>query len=106
MATSDINTKEISTFIKTTALDHGFSYCGIAKAAILTEETEQLNKWLSKGYQSNLSYMEQNSAKRSDPRLLMEGAESLIVMAAGYYPGENYQQQTKYKVSRYALGND
>lgn len=95
-----------SSIIKTLASTHKFDYCGIAEAATLSGEAKLLTHWLDKGLQSNLSYMERNADKRIDPRRLELGTKSLIVLAVNYYPGESFQLHTKYKVARYALGDD
>jgi epoxyqueuosine reductase len=95
-----------SSIIKNIAITQGFSYCGIAEAVDLDTESIFLDKWLKNSYHSGLSYMERNKSKRIDPRLLFEGARSLIVLAMNYYPGETFQQNTKYRVAHYALGDD
>lgn len=95
-----------SFIIKDIAFNHGFSYCGIAEAVDLQAESGFLDKWLKNSLHSGLSYMERNRDKRIDPRLLFEGARSLIVLAMNYYPGETFKQNTRYRVARYALGDD
>ena len=106
MSQGNKNKPSNSFIIKNIAITHGFSYCGFAEAAYLDSESGFLDKWLKSSYHSGLSYMERNKAKRIDPRLLFEGARSLIVLAMNYYPGETFQQNTRYRVARYALGDD
>ena len=92
--------------IKEIAREYGFSYCGIAEAGLLKPETALLQKWIDSGFHSTLSYMERNITKRTNPALLVENAKSIIVLAMNYYPGEEYQKNTKFKVAKYAMGED
>lgn len=106
LSKTNIDISGSSFLIKSTAKTHGFSYCGIAEAIELKAESGFLESWLKNAYHSRLSYMERNIAKRTNPRLLLEEAKSIIVLAMNYYPGEIFQQFTKYRIARYALGND
>lgn len=95
-----------SLLIKKEALIQGFDYCGIAEAAELHAESRILDHWLKNSFHSGLPYMEKNRAKRTDPRLIMEGTKSIIVLAMNYFPGKTIRQNTRYRVARYALGDD
>lgn len=94
-----------STIIKAEALRLGFDDCGIARAEELTEDKSRLLSWLNAGYQAKMKYMERNIDKRSDPRLLVEGAKSVIVLLQNYFP-ENYEFKSNYKIAKYAYGED
>lgn len=52
-----------------------------------------------------MGYMENHFDKRLDPRLLVDGAKSVISLLLNYYPGEEQPENT-YKVSKYAYGHD
>ena len=73
-------------FIKSTAQDLGFSFCGISKAEFLKEEAPQLEAWLKRGYHGSMGYMENHFDKRLDPRLLVDGAKSVVSLLLNYYP--------------------
>lgn len=92
-------------FIKEQAKRLGFLSCGIAKAEFLEEEAPRLEKWLKKGYHGQMHYMENHFDKRLDPRLLVEGAKSVISLSYNYFP-ENQQKSKEYKLSKYAYGQD
>lgn len=92
-------------FIKEQARRLGFLSCGIAKAEFLEEEAPRLEKWLKKGYHGQMHYMENHFDKRLDPRLLVEGAKSVISLSYNYFP-ENQQKSKEYKLSKYAYGQD
>lgn len=74
--------------LKQTAAELGFSACGIAQAAPLsaTRQAER-RAWLAEGYQADMLYLEQHTDKRFDPRLLLEGACTVVSLAVNYYPG-------------------
>ena len=49
--------------------------------------------------------MENYFDKRLDPRLLVDGAKSVISLLLNYYPSE-FQNKESYKISKYAYGQD
>jgi epoxyqueuosine reductase len=49
--------------------------------------------------------MENHFDKRLDPRLLVDGAKSVISLLLNYYPSE-FQNDDSYKISKYAYGQD
>jgi epoxyqueuosine reductase len=96
----------LSEWIKTRALELGFSACGISKAEHLEKDDDRLRNWLLNGYQGGMSYMERNLEKRTDPRLLVDGAKSVITVLLNYYPAELLPEENNYKIARYAYGWD
>ncbi|QYS86964.1 tRNA epoxyqueuosine(34) reductase QueG [Flavobacterium oreochromis] len=101
-----INNKEKYTqLIKSESLRLGFLSCGISRADFLESEAPRLEKWLKKNRHGQMSYMENHFDKRLDPRLLVEGAKSVISLIMNYYPSE-IQNQEAYKISKYAYGQD
>ena len=94
-----------TSFIKQTAAELGFDYCGIAKAVQLDEDAKRLEQWLSKGMNGNMQYMQNHFDLRIDPRKLVPGAKSVITLLMNYFPDEN-QQTSSPKVSKYAYGKD
>lgn len=100
------NNHILSSLIRSKAKELGFEACGIARADHLQEYQPRLHNWLSKGNQASMGYMERNFDKRLDPRLLVEGAASLIVLAQNYFPSRQQHPLAHYKVSKYAYGMD
>ena len=94
-----------SHFIKNTAKDLGFDFCGIAKAEFLSDDAKRLENWLNKGFQGKMSYMENHFELRTNPQLLVPGAKSVITVLKNYFPSELQTNET-YKVSKYAYGKD
>lgn len=97
------NPEERSRWMKSLASDSGFDFCGISAAGFLEQEAPRLEKWLCNSFHGEMNYMERNIDKRLDPRLLVDGAKSVITLMKNYYqPSE----QTLIKSSRYAFGLD
>ena len=93
-----------SALIKHLAAAEGFSDCGIARAERLGEEEYPLDEWLDAGCQADMHYMERNAEMRRDPRLLVEGAQTVISLVLAYKPDS--QMQAPAKIAQYAYGED
>lgn len=91
--------------IKQQAKSLGFEYCGISKAGFLEEEAPRLEKWLNNNMHGEMKYMENYFDKRLDPRLLVDGAKSVVSLLLNYYP-EKEQNPDAPKISKYAYGAD
>jgi epoxyqueuosine reductase len=92
--------------IKSEAKRLGFEYCGISKAEFLEEEAPRLEKWLNENRHGKMNYMENHFDKRLDPRLLVDGAKSVISLLLNYYPEEQQKDKNAPKISKYAYGKD
>ena len=84
----------------------GFFDCGIAPAAYLEEDAPKLDDWLLKGRNAGMAYMENHREMRLDPRHLVEGAKSVVVLLYNYFPGQTMEAGSKYLISSYAYGQD
>lgn len=93
-------------FIKSTASQLGFSFCGISKAEHLADEAPRLEEWLKRGYHGKMGYMENHFDKRLNPTLLVPGAKSVISLLYNYYPKEDLAKEGEYKIAKYAYGED
>jgi epoxyqueuosine reductase len=101
-----LNKQAYSDMIKTEAQNLGFMFCGIAKAEFLEQEAPRLEDWLKKGMHGEMQYMENHFDKRLDPRLLVDGAKSVISLGLNYYTDNDQQDLLAPKISRYAYGAD
>ncbi|MBK5194766.1 MAG: tRNA epoxyqueuosine(34) reductase QueG [Proteiniphilum sp.] len=90
--------------IKQQALLLGFDDCGICRADDSGEEARYM-QWIADNCQAGMSYMERNIDKRIDPRLLVEGARSIVSVALNYYPHEKLPEQVP-QFAYYAYGDD
>lgn len=100
------STDKLTQFVKQRAAGLGFSHCGISKARRLDEEAPHLESWLKKNRNGRMAYMENYFDKRLDPRLLVEGARTVISLLFNYYPGDQVDYTSPLKVSSYAYGVD
>ena len=92
--------------IKDLAYNAGFSFCGVSKAGFLADEAPKLEQWLSESKHGLMAYMANHFDKRLDPRLLVEGAKTVITFLYNYYPKTFQPADAPYKVSCYAYGDD
>ena len=81
-------------------------FCGISEACFLEEEAPRLEAWLNAGMQGEMRYMENHFDKRLDPRLLVDGAKSVISLALNYFTDEVQTDPSSPKISKYAYGSD
>lgn len=100
-----MNRTQQTNFIKTKALELGFTACGISKAGFLEEEAPRLEKWLSEGRNGKMQYMENHFDKRLNPSLLVPGAKSVISLLYNYKAAEKLNSDGL-KISTYAYGED
>jgi epoxyqueuosine reductase len=93
--------------IKQKAYSLGFNKTGIVPADALTAEGQNLREWLARGFQGRMDYMARNPQQRSDPRLLMPSAKSVVCVALNYFrPEPHLDSADAGKISRYAWGDD
>ena len=92
--------------IKQKANELGFTHCGISKAEFLDEEAQKLEIWLKQNMHGQMGYMENHFDKRLDPRLLVDGAKSVISLIYNYYTEKKQQDPLAPKISKYAFGED
>ncbi len=81
-------------------------FCGISKADFLEDEASNLEEWLKRDYHGKMGYMENHFDKRLDPRLLVDGAKSVISLALNYFPSKTQVEEEAPKLSKYAYGKD
>ena len=84
------------------AREAGAARCGFARAQPVGEAAVRLyDSWIARGNNATMDYCGKYADVRSDPRLLLEGARTIICCA---FP---YESQARSPIiSRYALGLD
>jgi epoxyqueuosine reductase len=101
-----LNSADFNTvFLKTSAKNIGFNFCGVSKAVKLDEDARRLEAWLNNGLHGSMHYMENYFDLRVDPTLLVPDAKSVITLLLNYFPREQ-QQKDAPKISKYAYGRD
>ena len=97
---------ELADRVKALALGLGFDLVGVARAEA-TRETEFLREWLARGYAGEMGYLARRVEERVDPRCLLPGARSVVMVGLVYDPGERDPAAAgRGAVARYAGGED
>lgn len=87
-------------------LGTGACAVGFAKAEpVSAEESERFADWLAQGYNAGMDYMRNYPELREDPRLLLDGAQTVISLAYSYKPSE-YRPDNMGVIAAYAYGKD
>lgn len=103
--------------IKALALGVGFSRVGIARVEPLPRDAEALQRWVDAGMHGQMAWLAEDVARRSDPTQVVEGAQSVLVLALDYdsnaprtrqvdLVGDGSPEQQRGWISRYAWGDD
>jgi len=101
-----LKTTAYTSAIKAKAKELGFFAVGISKAEFLETEAPKLEHWLSNNMHGKMGYMENHFDKRLNPKLLVDGAQTVISLLYNYYPEVMQTKQSILKVSKYAYGED
>jgi epoxyqueuosine reductase len=94
--------------IRERALALGFHKVGVVPAAPLDAERARLEEWLRRGYHGEMNWMARDTERRTDPRLVMPDARSVVVVALNYFTPHEHApgEAATGKISRYAWGDD
>jgi epoxyqueuosine reductase len=110
---------EKTRWISERAGDLGFDLCGVVTLGVgcdpfggdeILKEFARFPEWLARGYAGEMRYLEDR--RRADPRRVLEGAQSLIVVAMNYNASPPRPTAATHKeaprgwISRYAWGED
>jgi len=104
-----MHSAEITSKLRSKALELGFDACGFAEAMFLDKEARRLESWLKENRHGSMHWMEKHFDKRVNPRKLVHGAKSVISVIASYHFRENLQSEDKNegpKIAKYARGRD
>jgi epoxyqueuosine reductase len=94
------------------ARELGFDLCGVALAEAFAE-LANYSEWLERGYGGEMGYL--RDGRRTDPRAVLDGARSVIVVALNYNSAQPYSTEQaavpsddspRGWISRYAWGDD
>lgn len=88
--------------LRALAIEAGAVACGFAEADTLpAEATARYDRWIAAGRHASMTYMERHADLRRDPRTLLEGARTVMVMAFSYAARQRHPL-----FADYALGAD
>jgi epoxyqueuosine reductase len=74
----------MSEILRQRARELGFNDCRITTAEP-PESGTQLQRWLAERQHGEMAYLERNAHKRLDPRQVLPGAKSIVMLAASYH---------------------
>ena len=87
-------------------LSCGFNACGFAEASSVgIAARDNYSKWIAEGKHFCMDYLSRNMNVRDNPRLLLDGAKTIISAALNYYPRQ-FQPENAPQFSYYAYGKD
>jgi epoxyqueuosine reductase len=90
--------------IRALAEELGIDKIDAVPVQALTDEAEHLADWLAKGFHGEMKWLERESEKRSDPRLIYPETKTVLVAAVNYFTTHEHTEPGK--ISRYAWGDD
>jgi epoxyqueuosine reductase len=98
---------ELSDRVRAAGRALGFDAVGIAPAEP-PPHAEFLAEWLARGYAGEMGWLGRRAAEREDPRRVLPGARSVVVVAVVYDPAAEAPDPaaTSGRVARYAGGRD
>lgn len=82
----------------------GFAECRVA-AARPAAHREVFEQWIAEGKHGDMAWLARNPDRRADPRIVVPGARSVIVLAMNYYQGTR-EPPAPFKIARYAWNDD
>ena len=87
----------------------GFEIVGVSPVRP-SSQADFYSEWVDMGYGGEMGYLERGAYKRTDPRLIVPGARSIISVGMNYYfEDETEESEAKAPtgiISRYARGDD
>jgi epoxyqueuosine reductase len=92
----------------------GFDLCRVAAAGVPPHAAE-FRAWLDDGRAGEMSWLERNKDRRTDPEAVLPGARSVVVLAMNYWPEERNPEgagshssdnSPSGRIARYAWGDD
>jgi epoxyqueuosine reductase len=89
--------------IKKIALDCGFDDCRIATAR-RASHASAFESWLADGCHGEMAWMERTPERRTDPRNVLPGCQSIVCLALNYFPGP--APHDEYRIARYSWNQD
>lgn len=83
----------------------GATHWGVARAEKVDPDSVALfDNWIAEGCCGSMDYLQRYADVRCDPRLLLDGAQSIVCCAFSYFHPD--QPQPTLPIARYALGRD
>lgn len=95
--------------IKARARELGFDQCGVTTVEPPTH-TKEFERWIAEGHHGEMGYMARRVERRQDPRVILPGAKSIVVVGMNYEPNSGPAPVNGSisvgVIARYARGED
>lgn len=92
------------------AKEAGFDACRIVRPDAIGQAPQRLAEWLESGAHGDMGWMEETSARRSDPRVLWPQVRSIVMLGVNYGPAADplatLAQRSAATISVYARHRD
>jgi epoxyqueuosine reductase len=82
----------------------GFDACGFA-AAQTAPHSQPFMRWLEAGSHGDMHWLARGPERRTDPRNVLTGCQTVIVLAKNYFQGRSNPRRYG-RIARYAYGED
>ncbi len=96
--------EDITARLRAEALRLGFAECRIALAKPAAHK-DVFEQWVAEGKYGDMAWMARNLERRTDPGVVVPGAQAVIVLAMNYFQGEA-PHEAGYQIARYAWNED
>jgi epoxyqueuosine reductase len=108
-----VSPAKIKTALIAKAHSLGFDDCRVARA-LPAKHRELYEQWVAEGKYGDMAWMARNIERRTDPRIVLHGAQSVIVLALNYYQGappsphshSSHSAHPGWRIARYAWNDD
>ena len=105
---TDSPSRRLADELRQRARDEGFDGIGVARASRLDRDGEALRAWLAEDRHAAMAWLAREPDKRADPRRLLPGCQSVVVLTMNYFPGDQAAAvpRGRSRVALYARGRD
>ena len=85
----------------------GFSLCRTTPC-VTPPHAQEFRDWLADGRAGEMEWLHRNADRRTNPQLVLPGAQTAIVLAINYFttPPPHSPPSPSYQIARYAWGDD
>lgn len=97
---------ELAAWLKAQALAEGATLVGLADPRTPILHSSQVTSWSRDGLHGPMAWWPRGDEQRLDPRRLLPGARSLLMIGVAYDGGLELPEPPAVRISRYALGRD
>ena len=91
--------------VRRAVLEAGFDGVGFARAG-RARGADRLREWVERGHAGSMDWIARSLARREDPRLVLEGARTVIVAALHHAPPAPAAGDLVGRIAAYARGRD